>query len=356
LMVLKKIAFQGFRNLSNAELHFADEYNFIIGANGAGKTNLLEAIYYAGLASSFRIKDERGLIRTEEQFLRVDAQTEDKQAVIYLDDQQKKVSLQGSEVNRLSEYVGWLGITLLSIEDIWLIRGAPARRRSFMNWLIAKISPVYLSNLTEYRKILRQRNKILQDGQEYSDKNVLELFDEQLIETGNEIYQARADFIPQIQKNVMSLGKEFGLKTFDIAYQSSCPHMAIDHKLLKRMRKREFIIGHTLVGPHRDDLLLSINHRPMKDFASEGEERAAAVSMKLAEAEMLFSKTGARPLLLLDEVGPELDTHKKKILLGLLHGQIFYASTRLPDFLFLKNIKHNILSVDRGVFEISSEN
>jgi DNA replication and repair protein RecF len=216
-MVLKKLKYQGFRNLADAELEFADNFNFIIGKNGAGKTNLLEAIFYVGLASSFRIREEQNLIRIGEPFLRVDAETEDMRAIVYFDGQKKKLTLHGNEVRRLSNYVGWLGITTLSIEDIWMVRGAPSRRRAFIDWTIAKTSTVYLSNLIEYRKILRQRNRILQNGGDNKDSDVLELFDEQLIRTGNEIYRKRADFLPKLREHITAFGQELGLQklTFD---------------------------------------------------------------------------------------------------------------------------------------------
>ena len=167
-------------------------------------------------------------------------------------------------MRRLSNYVGWLGITTLSLEDIWMVRGAPSRRRAFIDWTIAKTSTVYLNNLIEYRKILRQRNRILQNGGDNKNSDVLELFDEQLIKTGNEIYRERADFLPELREHVAAFGQELGLQKLTFGYRSSCPDMKLDHDVLKRTRSREFIVGHTLVGPHRDDLHFSINARPLK--------------------------------------------------------------------------------------------
>jgi len=355
-MVLKKLKYQGFRNLADAELEFVDNFNFIIGKNGTGKTNLLEAIFYAGLASSFRIREEQNLIRVGEPFLRVDAETEDMRAIVYFDGQKKKLTLHGNEVRRLSNYVGWLGITTLSIEDIWMIRGAPSCRRAFIDWTIAKTSTVYLSNLIEYRKILRQRNRILQNGGDNKDRDVLELFDEQLIRTGNEIYRERAEFLPKLRAHITAFGQELGLQKLTFGYRSSCPDMKLDHDVLKRTRSREFILGHTLVGPHRDDLHFSINARPLKNFASEGEERAGVISMKLAEAEILYKETGKRPILLLDEVAAELDRERIEVLLQLLKGQVFYASTQLPSFLNINEQKNRFFSVARGIFEVSTKN
>ena len=122
--------------------------------------------------------------------------------------------------------------------------------------------------------------------------------------------------------------------------EASAPDMKLDHDVLKRTRSREFIVGHTLVGPHRDDLHFSINARSLKNFASEGEERAGVISMKLAEAEILYKETGKRPILLLDEVATELDRERIEVLLQLLKGQVFYASTQLPSFLNINEQKN----------------
>lgn len=355
-MPLRKINYQGFRNLVDAELEFDDDFNFIIGRNGAGKTNLLEAIFYVGLASSFRVKEEKSLIRSEDQFLRVNAETNGKKAIIYLDNNKKKLMLQGNEVYRLNDFIGWLGMTILSIEDIWIIRGSPAKRRAFLNWVISKISSIYLANLIEYRKILRQRNKTLQLANENGDMSLLEIFDEQLIKVGNEIYKEREINLPELKKNIAATGADFGLQNLNFEYQCTCPNMRLNHNTLKKVRQREMIFGHTIVGPHRDDLLFSINGYPLRQFASEGEERAAAISLKLAEAEMLYNKTGKRPILLLDEVGAELDQTKKEILLSLLKGQVFYASIQLPDFVQMQQKGYNLFSIERGIIEVSKKN
>lgn len=355
-MELQKIQIHGFRNLHDAELDFAGDFNFVIGVNGAGKTNLLEAIFYVGLASSFRVKEERSLIRTECEYLRVSAEAQGKRATVYLDREQKKLTLQGNDVRRLSDFVGWLGLTVLSIDDIWLIRGTPARRRSFLDWVIAKISPRYCSTLLEYRRILRQRNRALQSARETGDTRSLEVFDEQLIQTGNDIYRERATHIPHLNSHAQTMGSTMGLGKLDVQYESTCPDMHMDESVLEDAREKELIFGHTIVGPHRDDLLFSINGFPLRNYASEGEERATAISLKLAEAEMLHSKTGERPVLLLDEVTAELDEKRRETVLRLLKGQVFYASTQLPQLARMQSHNGAVFSVERGHIEVSAAN
>jgi DNA replication and repair protein RecF len=355
-MTLKKIHYQGFRNLADTELVFAEAFNFIIGDNGAGKTNLLEAIYYVGLASSFRAKEEKHLICRTSDHLRVDAETDGKNAAVYLDSDRKKLTLGGNDVQRLSDYIGWLGITLLSIEDIWLIRGAPARRRSFLDWMIAKMSPRYCGALTEYKKIIRQRNRALQIANETGKHDVLDVFDEQMIQTGNDIYAMREDYMPQIKEHTARSATALGLKKFDVSYASSCHDMRMDRRTLERIRLKEIVRGHSIIGPHRDDLIFMLEGRRLQDFASEGEERSAAIALRLAEAEILYNQAGTRPIMLLDEVTAELDHARRDAVLGLLNGQIFYASTQLPPFASSLKDRHHIFTAQRGHFEISSQN
>ncbi len=355
-MTLERINYQGFRNLADAELQFAEDFNFIIGENGAGKTNLLEAIFYVGLASSFRAHEEKNLIRSDSLYLRVNAVADGREAIVYLDKRQKKLMIQDNEVHRLSDFIGWLGVTLLSIEDIWIVRGSPAKRRAFLDWAIAKVSPKYCTYLTEYHNIVRQRNKALQTACENGDTGLFEILDEQLIKTGNEIYQTREVHLPELKESVAQIGADLGLKKLNFQYQSTCPNMRLSQPTLSAAHQKEVLWGHTIVGPHRDDLLFSINGHSLKHYASEGEERAAAVSLKLAESELVYNKTGQRPILLLDEVAAEFDSVKKESLLSSLKGQVFYASTQLPTFSRLHQTRYNIYSAKRGVFEVSAKN
>ncbi len=352
-MVLKHLEYQGFRNLADAETQFADDFNYIIGDNGAGKTNLLEAIFYAGNASSFRENEDRNLINFDAEFLRVEARTEEQNAAVFLDKERKKIKLGGNNVSRLSDFIGWLGVIVMSIEDIWIVRGTPAKRRAFLDWAIAKLSPAYIADLVEYRKIVRQRNRFLQSLNENGSPKLFDVLDEQLIKCGNEIYRKRAARMPELRAKFGDFGTFFSIKRFDVDYHSTSAEMELNQDMLKRVRQREIAMGQTVIGPHRDDLLFSIDGRAMQHYASEGEERAASISLRLAEAEMLFEAKGERPLLLLDETSAELDDKKRDILLGLLKGQVFYASTQMPSRQPAVNAACRVFKVDRGVVEVS---
>jgi DNA replication and repair protein RecF len=332
-MVLKEIQLEGFRNLENNRLSFDENLNYIIGDNGAGKTNLLEAIFYAAFASSFRTREEQNLIKLNEKFLRVDAQSSGTSASVFYNGE-KRLILGGNQKQRLNEYIGWLLITVLSLDDIWIARGSPARRRAFLDWLLTKLSPSYVANLGEYRRILRQRNRVLQSIREGGKTDLLEVYNEQLVLYGNEIYKERDRIIPELRDKFTGIGTDLGLVQLDIAYKSTCPGMRLCTDLLDKVRADEVRWGETVIGPHRDDLVITIAGFPLKNYASEGETRIAVICLKIAEAEILMNKTRERPVMLLDEACAELDPNKRKTLFELLKGQIFYAScqdTCFPD-------------------------
>jgi len=354
IMSLKTISVNSFRNLADTELHFSPHFNFFTGNNGAGKTNLLEAIYVAGTASSFRVRENRIMIRDDETHFRVEATTNKKNASIYCDGTRKKLTLQGNEVKRLSEYVGWLGITMLSIEDLWIIRGAPVQRRSFYDWLISKVSPRYVDDILEYKKLVSQRNRILQTIHSNGNQHVLEAYTERYISTGNRIYQERKRFLPILKSSLIDFGTKLGLKNFTIEYHSTCSDMEIDHDQVEQIYDREIQYGRTIIGPHRDDLHLFMEQHPFQHFASEGQERAAAISMKLAEASIICGQTGEHPIILMDEAIGELDMVKRKVLLELPQGQVFYASTQLPSPLQKKDKDIKYFTVQGGTIEASA--
>jgi DNA replication and repair protein RecF len=159
--------------------------------------------------------------------------------------------------------------------------------------------------------------------------------------------------LPELRTKFAEFGTNFSLKKFDVNYQSFCTNMELNQDLLKRVRRKEVALGQTVIGPHRDDLFLSINGRAMQQYASEGEERAASISLKLAEAEMLYQSRGERPILLLDETGAELDRKRRDILLGLLKGQVFYASTQMPPLKPASDKAGRLFNIERGVVEVS---
>ncbi|MEO0227851.1 MAG: DNA replication and repair protein RecF [candidate division WOR-3 bacterium] len=349
-MILQKIEYNGFRNLVDNRLEFSDQLNLIIGPNGAGKTNLLEAIFFSAYTRSFRTNDERNLLKFNEPSLRIQAKSDKTEANIFYNGE-KRLTLGGVEKNRLSEFIGWLAVCIFSLDDVWILRGTPSRRRAFLDWLISKLNPNYLVNLSEYRRILRQRNCLLQMDQTDIDIELLNVINEQMIHYGNEIYKERGKIIPVLKEKFVGVGQTLGLNGLDMEYRDSTFKMQLDLELLKEREPEDIKYKITGIGPHRDDILIIRNRRPIKDFGSDGEVRLSAIALKIAESEILQEKLGGKPILLLDEAASELDQKRKEALFDMLSGQIFYATVN-EDNCTKKMVKKRFF-IQGGQVEVS---
>lgn len=347
-MILTEIEYQGFRNLTDASLEFAPERNVIVGDNGMGKTNLLEAVFYSALASSFRTSDERCLIKTDQGHLRVAGRTARHEACVYYNGE-KRMMIDGVVKPRLGDYVGWMPVVMLSLDDIWIVWGPPARRRAYLDWLLAKLRPTYLSDLGVFRRILRQRNHLLQDIT--VDPDLLAACDQTYLNAANAVYRARQAVLPALTAEIQEQASALGLGPLRVAYVGTCADMHLDASHLDARRQRDLSCRETTVGPHRDDLALLLGDHPLKDYGSEGEARAVAIALRLAERRLLEEKDGDPPVILLDEAAAELDMQHRLCLAALLRGQVFYASTTNPEFLGMTG--HRTFSLKRGTVEVS---
>jgi DNA replication and repair protein RecF len=183
---------------------------------------------------------------------------------------------------------------------------------------------------------------------------VLDAYTERYINTGNRLYQERKRFLPQLKSTLIDFGTKLGLKNFSIEYQSTCPDMALDYHQVEQVYQKEVQYGRTILGPHRDDLHMYMENHPFQHFASEGQERAAAISLKLAEASIINQHTGEQPIIVMDEAIGELDMIKRKIILELPEGQVFYASTQLPSIMQQQHKKTVYFTVQGGKIETST--
>ncbi len=349
-MTLQAIEYKGFRNLVDSRLEFSERFNLIIGANGAGKTNLLEAVFFSAYTRSFRTNDERNLLKFNETSLWIKAKSDTTEANIYYNGE-KRLTLGGVQRNRLHEFIGWLAVCIFSPDDFWIIRGAPSRRRAFLDWLISKLNPNYLLNLQEYRKILRQRNSLLQMKQAAIDIELLNVINEKMVQYGNEIYKERRKIMPIFKEKFIKVCDDLGMKGVDLEYQDSTTGMQLDLDLLKEREAEDIKYKVTGIGPHRDDILISRNRHPIKHFGSDGEVRLSAIALKIAESEILQEKIGTTPILLLDEAASELDQGKKGAFLDMLYGQVFYATVN-EDSCIKRMVKKRFL-IQGGRVEVS---
>ncbi len=347
-MILQEIEYEGFRNLTDGKISFCDGINIFIGENGAGKTNLLEAIFFSVYGESFRTSEDKNMVNFNRSHMRVTGFSDGYTGSIFYNGA-KKFMLNGSEKQRLSDYAGWLPAVIMSLNDIWIIRGAPAKRRNFLDWLLIKIKPLYRISLNEYKNILRQRNQLLH--QENLDLSLLDIYNDRFIRCANLIYDERKRLIPVLKEKIGIKSREFGLNDVSIEYLSSCPDMTLTVDMLKKIETTEFLKAETLIGPHRDDFVIRINGYPAKEFSSEGECRILALLLKLIESEVIKHKTNHEPIFLLDEVTLELDRYHRRAFFEMIKGQIFYATLQEPDEINSNNKKKFI--VKRGSVAVS---
>ena len=363
-MWLKNLSIKQFRNYHNIEVDFNPKLNVFVGRNAQGKTNLLESIYFLALTRSHRTKTDKNLIQFEEEQLQVSGLLQKKTATIPLEiDLTQKGRI--TKVNhlkqaRLSDYIGHMNVVLFAPEDLQLVKGAPAIRRKFIDIELGQIKPIYLSDLSSYNHVLKQRNTYLKSTQNI-DETFLSVLDDQLVEYGCRVMIHRAEFIQKMdffgQKKHFDISDQ--LEELSIRYQPSVNFVDKEHladsfyRALQKSRSRDLFKKNTGVGPHRDDMIFLINGIEAS-FGSQGQHRSLVLSIKLAEIELMEGITKESPILLLDDVMSELDNNRQlKLLETISHNiQTFITTTsldhlqNLPDNLSIFTVNDGQLSVN----------
>jgi DNA replication and repair protein RecF len=274
----------------------------------------------------------------------------------------KKAKCNHIEQQKLSQYVGNLNVVMFAPEDLNLVKGSPQVRRRFIDMEIGQVSPVYLHDMSQYQKILQQRNHFLKMMQikKQSDQTMLEILTEQFIETAVKIINKRFEFLQLLQKwaEPIHSGISRGVESLKIEYKPSVDVLegqdlskmvASFEEKFNKVKTREIERGTTLFGPHRDDLLFFVNNRDVQTFGSQGQQRTTALSVKLAEIELIHSQIGEFPILLLDDVLSELDDYRQSHLLNTIQGRVqTFVTTTSVD-----GIHHQTLK-DASTFEVES--
>lgn len=324
MAILRRIGAEGFRNLKGVDIELDPVSNLIYGPNGAGKSNLLEAIYYLCYLRSYRNAIEEELIGFDRDGFSLEGVGADKTAVVRLKDGKKKVILNSVERRRYSDYAGWIDCVVLTLSDIWIVRGSPTRRREWLDILISRIRPDYYRELIEYRSILKQRNQLLLKGRMDGE---IEAWTDRLVAVGKRIYRLRHAIFPEIENIYQELSDDLRLES-TITYQPSTEPESFRADL-EASQPRESEIGQTTVGPHRDEIVIKKSGHNMKGYGSEGEQRLSGIILRIVEQE-LFKKKKKDPILLLDEPFIEIDNNYRARVEELLKRshQLIIASTR----------------------------
>jgi DNA replication and repair protein RecF len=338
-LFIDNLILTNYRNYKKNEVAFENKVNVILGENAQGKTNLMEAIYVLAIAKSHRTSNDKDLIRWDEEYAKIEGRANRKKGPLSLQlvisTKGKKAKLNHIEQQRLSQYIGAMNIVMFAPEDLNLVKGNPQVRRRFLDMEIGQVSPIYMHDLSTYQKILQQRNHYLKQLQRQKEKNttMLEVLTSQLTEVAAKIVKKRFEFLYLLQKWAEPIHKGIsrGLETLEIQYKASIDvsekvdlskMIEVYEQKFDKIRDREIERGMTLAGPHRDDLLFFVNGRDVQTFGSQGQQRTTALSLKLAEIELIHSEIGEYPILLLDDVLSELDDFRQSHLLNTIQGKV----------------------------------
>lgn len=368
-MQLNKLALTNYRNYQELVLEFPNRLNIFLGENAQGKTNLLESIYVLALTRSHRTNSEQELIGWQEDFAqikgRISRRTSQLELELLLTKKGRKSKVNHIEQKKLSSYIGQLNVILFAPEDLSLVKGSPQVRRRFIDMELGQINPIYLYDLAQYQKTLKQRNSYLKQllEKKQTDQVYLDILTEQLADFGGKVLAQRLQFIKKLEYWSNDLHQKITnqKETLEIAYDSSIPYQDEDASAisaiflaeLMKNRKRELFKGNTFIGPHRDDLNFFVNQKNVQTYGSQGQQRTTALSVKLAEIDLMKEETGEYPLLLLDDVMSELDDNRQIHLLETIENKVqtFLTTTTLNHVKGKMTVNPDIFYVQQGQIE-----
>ncbi|KRL38323.1 DNA replication/repair protein RecF [Liquorilactobacillus uvarum] len=374
-MYLSELALKNFRNYEDVELSFSPKINVLIGENAQGKTNLLEAIYVLAMTRSHRTSSERELLTFKKENATIRGTIERKlgklKLELILSKKGKKAKVNHLEQARLSQYVGQMNVILFAPEDLALVKGAPAVRRRFIDMEFGQIDPHYLHNLSQYRTILKQRNKYLKQLQSKKavDLVLLGVLSDQLAAFGAEIIARRLKFLDKLEKYAQEIQNNITQSKENLSFEYEASISEVSEKSVDELygvlrqsfadnSKKEIFQGTTLYGPHRDDVRFLINMRNVQTYGSQGQQRTTALSVKLAEIELMKEETGEYPILLLDDVLSELDGDRQTHLLKTIQDKVqtFLTTPSLSEITRQLIDDPKIFRIAQGKVELQKSN
>lgn len=330
LLHVEKIKLINFRNYINLDIRLNKKLNIFLGPNAQGKTNLLESIYICSTGKSYRTGRDRELINIDKNvaYIGLKAIKDDFDKYIevkFEKDKNKRVRINKIETDKLSELVGQINVVIFSPEDLNLVKGGPSERRVFLDTEISQIRPRYKHNLSKYNKVLFQRNNLLKRARYNSDcLKTIEVWNAQLVDLGVQIILDRKKFVSrlsslstQIHKKLTESNEELSVKylsSFKVEEEKLEALKESFNSMLESDLNKDVEKGTTGVGPHKDDIEILINNMSCRTYGSQGQQRTAALSLKLAEVDLIREEIGEYPILLLDDVLSELDIDRRKSL------------------------------------------
>ncbi len=339
-MIVQSVELENFRNYKELKLEFHEGINIFYGDNAQGKTNILEAVYLCCTNKSHRSSRDREMIRFEAEEAHIKMLLNRQDSPYRIDMHLKKnkakgIAVNGIPIRRASELFGIANVVFFSPEDLQIIKEGPSGRRKFIDLELCQLDKIYVYNLVNYNKALNQRNLLLKDlaaRPQYMD--TLDVWDEQLIRYGSVLIDLRKQFADELAPVVEAIHRRLTgeRETLSLTYEPNASQEEFRH-MLQKNRDRDIRQKSTQTGPHRDDIRFSVNGVDIRTYGSQGQQRTAALSLKMAEIELVKKRTKDTPVLLLDDVLSELDAGRQNYLLGSIEGvQTMITCTGLDDF------------------------
>ena len=338
-MKIHHLKLLNFRNYEKMEVSFSPKYNIIFGNNGSGKTNLVESIYVLALTKSFRGTVDKILLMNSKDVCRIEGEVSDKYTNKYkliLKDGGKKVKINNTKVDKLSDYISQISVVLFNPDDLRFIKDSPTIRRKAINLEISQINNSYLKNLNMYNKLLKQRNSYLKTTNinANSSSEFLAVLTNKLVDYGEKIYESRRKYINLLNQKIGELYNSIcGISDLKLEYSSDYRDFDRE-KILKKYQdnlNRDIILGKTTIGVHHDDIKFKLEGYNIKDYGSEGQQKNAIIAYKLTELEIFYQIRGNYPILILDDLFSELDRFKINNILNLINDDIqtFITTTEI---------------------------
>jgi DNA replication and repair protein RecF len=331
---LSQLRLRDFRNYARLDLEFTPGLHLFLGNNAQGKTNILEAIYLLATLRSFRGVSSAQIVRHNQTGYFIGAKVISQTShdiKIYWSQRQRQLSVDSQPVRKLADFIGIFRAVVFCSDDVLLIKGPASRRRRFIDLILAQTQSAYLPLLQRYTKALRSRNALLK--QRTPDAYALESFTEEVVNVGKQLAARREAILPHVTPLVLEAYQRVANAAEELRLDYQPSVRADFARELEQTRNRERVLKSTLIGPHRDEILLTLDSKPAAQFASEGQKRSIAIALKLAQAEYLNAHFGAPPVLLIDDVMGELDSRRRSAFVPLLqrihraNSQVFMTCT-----------------------------
>lgn len=366
-MNIKNLEVFNFRNYEYEKEEFVPGLNLIVGANGQGKTNLVEAIYLLSLGRSFRTNKDKEMVRFEKEHAIVSGvicsgDREHKIEIKIGNELKKAVKINSIPIDRLSDLLGIFNVVVFAPEDLKLVKEGPKERRNFMDREISQIRPLYYNHIAAYRKSLLQRNNLLKSF--YVDRELLEVYDHQLATLSWQIMNIRRDFMKKIAPIAMKNHRKISSEKEelqviyepDIGKKREIPDVETIKNLFKKNHQEDIQKKTTGLGPHKDDIVLKINGIDIRSYGSQGQKRSAAISLKLSEIEIIKEEKGEYPVVLLDDIFSELDPTRQGMLLKNMEDIQTFVTTAGESIDYWKKDEMKIFysKSDKKIFQIEN--